>query len=99
MKKRWFVTLMVVSMAVFFLCSITQAAPPAKDKIRVGWVTSLSGVNASSVPVTSGNVYTMWVEEVNARSGLYIKEYGKKLPLEVIKYDDKSDNGTMTKLL
>ena len=73
--------------------------PPAKDKIRVGWVTSLSGVNASSVPVTSGNVYTMWVEEVNARGGLYIKEYGKKLPLEVTKYDDKSDVGTMTKLL
>jgi branched-chain amino acid transport system substrate-binding protein len=99
MKKQWFFLLMTVVMVVFFLCSFTQAAPPAKDKIRVGWVTSLSGVNASSVPVTSGNVYTMWVEEVNARGGLYIKEYGKKLPLEVTKYDDKSDVGTMTKLL
>ena len=99
MKKQWFFSLMAVTMVVFFLCSVTQAAPPAKDKIRVGWVTSLSGVNASSVPVTSGNVYTMWVEEVNARGGLYIKEYGKKLPLEVTKYDDKSDVGTMTKLL
>jgi branched-chain amino acid transport system substrate-binding protein len=99
MKKQWFFSLMAVTMVLFFLCSVTQAAPPAKDKIRVGWVTSLSGVNASSVPVTSGNVYTMWVEEVNARGGLYIKEYGKKLPLEVTKYDDKSDVGTMTKLL
>jgi branched-chain amino acid transport system substrate-binding protein len=99
MKKQWFFSLMAVTMVMFFLCSVTQAAPPAKDKIRVGWVTSLSGVNASSVPVTSGNVYTMWVEEVNARGGLYIKEYGKKLPLEVTKYDDKSDVGTMTKLL
>jgi branched-chain amino acid transport system substrate-binding protein len=99
MKKQWFFSLMAVTMVMFFLCSVTQATPPAKDKIRVGWVTSLSGVNASSVPVTSGNVYTMWVEEVNARGGLYIKEYGKKLPLEVTKYDDKSDVGTMTKLL
>lgn len=99
MKKQWFFSLMAVTIVVFFLCSVTQAASPAKDKIRVGWVTSLSGVNASSVPVTSGNVYTMWVEEVNARGGLYIKEYGKKLPLEVTKYDDKSDVGTMTKLL
>jgi branched-chain amino acid transport system substrate-binding protein len=99
MKKQWFFSLMAVTMVLFSLCSVTQAAPPAKDKIRVGWVTSLSGVNASSVPVTSGNVYTMWVEEVNARGGLYIKEYGKKLPLEVTKYDDKSDVGTMTKLL
>ena len=83
-------------------CSYSSAAgiaPPAKDKIRVGWVTSLSGVNASGVPVTSGNVYEMWVEEVNAKGGLMIKEYGKRLPLEVTKYDDKSDIGTMTKLL
>jgi branched-chain amino acid transport system substrate-binding protein len=99
MKKQLLCILIVVSVAAFCLCSFVQAAPPAKDKIRVGWVTSLSGVNASSVPVTSGNVYTMWVEEVNARGGLYIKEYGKKLPLEVTKYDDKSDVGTMTKLL
>ncbi len=41
----------------------------------------------------------MWVEEVNAKGGLMIKEYGKRLPLEVAKYDDKSDIGTMTKLL
>jgi branched-chain amino acid transport system substrate-binding protein len=99
MKKQWFFSLIAVIVVLFFLCSVTQAAAPVKDKIRVGWVTSLSGVNASSVPVTSGNVYTMWVEEVNARGGLYIKEYGKKLPLEVTKYDDKSDVGTMTKLL
>jgi branched-chain amino acid transport system substrate-binding protein len=99
MKKQLLCILIVVSVVAFCLCSFVQAAPPAKDKIRVGWVTSLSGVNASSVPVTSGNVYTMWVEEVNARGGLYIKEYGKKLPLEVTKYDDKSDVGTMTKLL
>ncbi len=99
MKRKWvFGLLMVLPVFMFLLASVSEAATP-KDKIRVGWVTSLSGVNASGVPVTSGNVYTMWVEEVNAKGGLFIKEYGKKLPLEVIKYDDKSDIGTMTKLL
>jgi branched-chain amino acid transport system substrate-binding protein len=99
MKRSTLLAVLVaISVAVALFCSPLDAAPP-KDKIRVGWVTSLSGVNASGVPVTSGNVYTMWVEEVNAKGGLYIKEYGKKLPLEVIKYDDKSDIGTMTKLL
>jgi branched-chain amino acid transport system substrate-binding protein len=97
-RSMWLGVLTVVT--VFFLSfALVAQAAPAKDKIRVGWVTSLSGVNASGVPVTSGNVYTMWVEEVNAKGGLFIKEYGKKLPLEVIKYDDKSDIGTMTKLL
>ena len=81
------------------LISAHAIAAPAKDKIRVGWVTSLSGVNAPGVMDTSGNVYKMWVEEVNAKGGLYIKEYGKKLPLDVTMYDDKSDVGTMTKLV
>ena len=99
MKKMLLLTLcVVIPLALFVICT-SDAAGPAKDKIRVGWVTSLSGVNASGVMVTSGNVYKMWVEEVNAKGGLYIKKYGKKLPLEVTMYDDKSDVGTMTKLL
>ena len=98
MRRKLFFALIAVVPIVMLLFSFSQAAP-AKDKIRVGWVTSLSGVNAPGVMDTSGNVYKMWVEEVNAKGGLYIKEYGKKLPLDVIMYDDKSDVGTMTKLL
>ncbi len=97
MRRKLFFALLAVIPIVMLLFSFSQAAP-AKDKIRVGWVTSLSGVNAPGVMDTSGNVYKMWVEEVNAKGGLYIKEYGKKLPLEVTMYDDKSDVGTMTKL-
>jgi len=99
MKRKVLLGLLVVIPVVMFLLSAPGIAAPAKDKIRVGWVTSLSGVNAPGVMVTSGNVYKMWVEEVNADGGLFIKEYGKKLPLDVTMYDDKSDIGTMTKLL
>lgn len=74
-------------------------AKPAKDKIRIGQAISLSGPFASGVAVTSGPVYDMWVKEVNASGGIYVKEYDKKLPIEYIKYDDKSDLATMTKLL
>ena len=41
----------------------------------------------------------MWVKEVNAQGGIYVKEEGKKLPVEMLVYDDKSDMGTMTRLL
>jgi len=99
MKKKVFVALLVVIPVIMFLFGTTVNAAPAKDKIRVGWVTSLSGVNAPGVMDTSGKVYKMWVEEVNAMGGLNIKEYGKRLPLDVTMYDDKSDIGTMTKLL
>src|SRR4030042_1010600 len=99
MKRKWvFGLLMVLPVFMFLLAAVGEAAT-GKDKIRVGWVTSLSGVNAPGVMVTSGNVYKVWVEEVNAKGGLNIKEYGKRLPLDVTMYDDKSDIGTMTKLL
>ena len=98
MIKKLF-SVVLAGLLILMVLSFTSAnAAPAKDKIRVGWVTSLSGVNAPGVMDTSGNVYKMWVEEVNAKGGLNIKEYGKRLPLDVTMYDDKSDIGTMTKL-
>ncbi len=98
MLKRRFLSLFLVIPAVFFLSSSLHAAP-AKDKIRIGWVTSLSGPLASSVAPTYGMAYDMWIEETNAKGGIFVKEYGKKLPLEILKYDDKSEVGNMTKLL
>ncbi len=99
MKKKTFFVLCMVIPIVMLLLSFSYSAPPAKDKIRIGWVTSLSGPYASGVPGTYGMVYDLWIEEINAKGGIFVKEYGKRLPLEVIKYDDKSDVGTMTKLL
>ncbi len=99
MKKGFFVSLVLAVLSTVFFLSSSLFAAPAKDKIRVGWVTSLSGVNASSVDPTYGLAYTLWIEETNAKGGIFVKEYGKRLPLEVTKYDDKSDIGTMTKLL
>jgi len=97
MNKKMFV---LVAIAVFmFFINTTLDAAPAKDKIRIGWVTSLSGILATAVATTTAPAYEIWLEEVNAKGGIYVKEYGKKLPVEIIKYDNKSDVGSMTKLL
>ena len=71
----------------------------AKEKIIFGQAASLSGPNA--VIHTSGPAQTqqLWVDEVNAKGGIYVKELGKRLPIELIVYDDKSDHGTLVKLL
>ncbi len=97
MSKKKFV-LVAVAVLMFFVSTTIHAAP-AKDKIRIGWVTSLSGILATAVATTTAPAYEIWLEEVNAKGGIYVKEYGKKLPVEIIKYDNKSDVGTMTKLL
>lgn len=97
MSKKMFLLVACVSL-MLFVNTILDAAP-AKDKIRIGWVTSLSGILATAVATTTAPAYEIWLEEVNAKGGIYVKEYGKKLPVEIIKYDNKSDVGTMTKLL
>jgi branched-chain amino acid transport system substrate-binding protein len=43
-------------------------------------------------------IYESWVPMVNDQGGVYVEEYGKKLPIELKIYDDKSDVGTMTRL-
>ena len=63
-----------------------------KDKIVIGTAISLSGPYAPGAAMTQIPNYKMWVEEVNVDGGIYVKEYGKKLPVELIIYDDKSNH-------
>jgi branched-chain amino acid transport system substrate-binding protein len=74
------------------------AAPKKKDKILIGMARPFSGWNAQISDSAFRPVYETFVKEVNAQGGVYVKEYGKKLPLELKIYDDKSDVGTMTRL-
>jgi branched-chain amino acid transport system substrate-binding protein len=99
MKKKWFPALLMVIPVVMFLFCPTLHAAPAKDKIVIGQAISLSGPLAGAVQIAGGPIYELWVEEVNKKGGIFVKEYGKKLPVELKRYDDKSDIGTMTNLL
>jgi branched-chain amino acid transport system substrate-binding protein len=76
----------------------TTTAPPAKDEIVLGQAIALSGPYTIGAAVTQIAPDDMWIEEVNAEGGIYVAEYGKKLPLRLIRYDDKSDVGTQIQL-
>jgi branched-chain amino acid transport system substrate-binding protein len=73
-------------------------APPAKDKIVVGMSRPLSGPLAIIGDSAFKPIYETWVPMVNDEGGIYVEEYGKKLPIELIVYDDTSDPGTMARL-
>ncbi len=91
---------LVLGILVVFLTGTAGAADKAsKDKIVIGQAISLSGPLAGGVAISGGKVYELWVDEVNKNGGIYVKDYGKKLPVELKRYDDKSDIGTMTNLL
>jgi branched-chain amino acid transport system substrate-binding protein len=82
--------------AVVVSCGKTTTQ--AKDKIRVGMARPLSGPLATTGDSAFKPIYDTWVPEVNADGGIYVEEYGKKLPIELVIYDDKSEVGTMTRL-
>lgn len=70
------------------------APPPPKEKIVIGIAQSLSG--PLSPQVTMYHCYYKWIiEDYNAKGGLYVPEYGKKLPIDYIEYDDESDINKM----
>lgn len=85
---------MLATLTSLFGCS----GKKEKTEIVVGMSRPLSGWNAVIGDSAFRPVYEKWVELVNADGGIYVKEYGKKLPIRLVIYDDKSDVGTMTRL-
>jgi len=107
MRRKRFLTLigtlcLILALVAipFTACTPEEAPPalPAKDKIVVGMSRPLSGPLAVIGDSAFRPVYEAWVPMVNEQGGIYVEEYGKKLPIELLIYDDKSDVGTMTRL-
>jgi branched-chain amino acid transport system substrate-binding protein len=69
-----------------------------KDKIRVGMSSPLSGSQAQIRASAFQPIYETFVKEVNDAGGIMVQQYGKKLPIDLTIYDDKTDVGTMTRL-
>ena len=98
-KVKYFKLIACIILLVFFTTFPFTAFSQSKDKIRIGTAISLSGPYAPGAGMTQIPNYNMWVEEVNAKGGLLIKKLNKRLPVELITYDDKSDIGTAVKLV
>ena len=104
LKSKLVLPLLICLLLVFVLVAgcaedDDEVVLPDKDKLVFGGARPLSGPLAIIGDSAFGPIYTMWIEEVNARGGIYVEEYGKKLPIEPLIYDDTSDMGTMTRLL
>jgi len=98
MKNKFFTTVAVL--LAFLLTAGTlfaggQTETEAPDVIKIGASISLSGNLARfGNMVKSG--YELWAEQVNAQGGIDVG--GKKMPVEIVYYDDQSDNQTAVKL-
>lgn len=59
------------------------------NKIKIGLSISLTG-NYSIQGIESFEGIKLWVSDVNSRGGIFIEDYNKKIPIELIYYDDES---------
>jgi branched-chain amino acid transport system substrate-binding protein len=68
----------------------TTAYPPAPEFIEIGASIPLTGkFGALGSQVKVGYEYA--IEDINAAGGVYVAEYGTKIPLRLTSYDDESD--------
>jgi branched-chain amino acid transport system substrate-binding protein len=93
-----FMVAMVLMVAWTLPTQVLAASGKAPDKIIFGNPIALSGIDTPGAMMTQIRAYDLWVETVNAQGGIYVKEYGKKIPVEILRYDDKSDPGTAVRL-
>ena len=59
--------------------------------IKIGYAISLTGPNAPGAGITVLPNYQLWVKEVNDAGGIMLERVGKRVPIEVIEYDDHSN--------
>ena len=92
--------LLIFILSLFFVVAffgflVSPAA--AKDNMTVGFSMSLTGKYA---PGAKGQMdsYLLWEEVVNKKGGILVKEYGKKLPVKLVYYDDKSETDTAVRV-
>jgi branched-chain amino acid transport system substrate-binding protein len=86
------------ALATFAVCgpAIAQEAPKS---IKVGYAISLSGPQSAGAMLTTVPNYRLWVDDVNKAGGLMLKKYDKRIPLEAVEIDDRSNNEDMVRLV
>jgi branched-chain amino acid transport system substrate-binding protein len=73
------------------MASAIAAYSETPKSIRIGYAISLTGPNTAGAGITVLPNYRLWVKEVNAAGGIMLKSIGKRVPIEVIQYDDHSN--------
>lgn len=59
--------------------------------IKIGYAISKTGPGALGAAITELSHYRLWVKDVNAAGGIMLSSIGKRVPIEVIEYDDHSN--------
>jgi branched-chain amino acid transport system substrate-binding protein len=73
-----------------------QAAAP--DKIRFGFAITQSGPLGPGAESTTTSQYKLWQKLVNDAGGILLKKYNRKVPIDLVSYDDQGKPDELLKL-
>jgi branched-chain amino acid transport system substrate-binding protein len=84
-------TFVAAAATTWTLCGPAQT----QESMKIGWAISKTGPFAAGAGVTTLPNYQVWVKDVNDAGGIKVGD--KKLKVEVIEYDDRSNSEEMIK--
>lgn len=88
MKRTALVILLIVG--ILMLGAVTLAQGDGPETIKIGATVPLTGRYAGGgAQVERG--YRMGIEDINAAGGVYVEEFDRQIPLELVLLDDESD--------
>ena len=73
-----------------------QAAAP--DKLRFGYAITQSGPLGPGAESTTVSQYKLWQKRVNDAGGIMLKKFNKKVPIDLVSYDDQGKPDELLKL-
>ena len=91
MDRRTFVkgSAAVVGASTLPAGRVYAQAAAAPDKIRFGYAITQSGPLGPGAESTTVSQYKLWQKRVNDAGGIMLKKFNKKVPIDLVSYDDQ----------
>jgi len=90
MKKIFLIPLIIVVAGALIFGGCAKPAPTGPEEILIGACESVTGVFSG---FCAGGTFGLRAatEDINKQGGVYVEEYGRKLPVKLIVVDNESD--------
>jgi branched-chain amino acid transport system substrate-binding protein len=98
MDRRTFVKGSAAVVGATTLPRTHAQAQSAPANIRFGYSITMSGPLGPGAESTSVSQYKLWAKRVNDAGGIMLKKFNKKVPLELVGYDDQGKPDELIKL-
>ena len=98
MDRRTFVKGSAAVVGATTLSGRIHAQAAAPDKIRFGYAITQSGPLGPGAESTTLSQYKLWQKRVNDAGGITLKKFNKKVPIDLIGYDDQGKPDELLKL-